>query len=72
MTGPTGNLLSPDGPVSHLLSLPLEFEKDASEILVGNSISLQDPATIWPNRALERRRAFQHLLNRYIKTMVIL
>ena len=72
MTGPTVNLLSSDGPASHLLSLPLAFEKDASEILVRNTISLQDPTTKWPNRSLERRRAFQHLLNRYIKTMAII
>lgn len=64
MTGPTGHLLSPDGPVPHLHSLSLEFDNDTSESLGRDIISLHDPATIWPSRSLERRRAFQHLLNR--------
>lgn len=66
MTGPTGQLLSTDASVSHLLSLPLDVENGTGEILARNTIGLHNPATIWPGRSLERRRAFQHFLNRCV------
>ena len=69
MTGPTRNILSPDTPTSHLHSLPLDFDDATGEILASNTISLHDPATIWPSRSIERQRAFQHLLNRCITAM---
>ena len=69
MTGPTGNLLSSSGPVSHILSLPLGLDNGINDVLAKNTIDLHDAATIWPSRSLERRRAFQHLLNRCIEIM---
>ena len=66
MIGPTRHLLSPNPLVTHLPSLPPD---DANGILVENTLNLHDPAAIWPNRSLERRRAFQHLLNRCITGM---
>ena len=67
MTGPTGHLLSSNGPVSHVLNIPLGLDNDINDILANNTIDLHDAATIWPSRSLERRRAFQHLLNRCIE-----
>ena len=67
MTGPTGHLLSSSGPVSNILNLPLGLDNGINDILAKNTIDLHDAATIWPSRSLERRRAFQHLLNRYIE-----
>ena len=69
MTGPTGNLLSSSGPVSHILSLPPGLDNGMNDVLAKNTVDLHDAATIWPSRSLERRRAFQHLLNRCIEIM---
>ena len=66
MTGPTSHLLSPESPGSHILGLPQGLEDATSEILARETISLHDPATTWPSRSFERRRAFQHLLNRRV------
>lgn len=66
MTGPTGPLLSSGEPVSHFLSLPLELDHDTRDILTRNTVDLHDGPTVWPSRSLERRRAFQHLLNRRV------
>ena len=72
MTGPTGNLLSSSGPVSHILSLPLGLDNGINDVLARNTIDLHDAITIWPSRSLERRSAFQHLLNRCIILMGVL
>ena len=69
MTGPTVNLLSSSGSVSHILSLPPGLDNGINDVLAKNTIDLHDAATIWPSRSLERRRAFQHLLNRCIEIM---
>ena len=69
MTGPTGNLLSSSGSVSHIPSLPLGLDNGLRDVLAKNTIDLHDTATIWPSRSLERRRAFQHLLSRCIEIM---
>ena len=69
MTGPTGILLSSSGSVSHILSLPPGLDNGINDVLAKNTIDLHDAATIWPSRSLERRRAFQHLLNRCIEIM---
>ncbi len=66
MTGPTTHLLASDAPVSYLSSLPLAFNNGTRDVLVSDTIDLHDAATVWPSRSLERRRAFQHLLNRCI------
>ena len=71
MTGPTSNLLSPESPGSHILGLSQGLEDAASEILGGETISLHDPGTTWPTRSFERRRAFQHLLNRRVNIEAI-
>ena len=71
MTGPTSHLLSPESPGSHILGLPLGLEDATSEILARETISLHDPTTKWPSRSFERRRAFQHLLNRRVNIMQI-
>ena len=69
MTGPTGHLLSSNESVSHLQDLPLRYDDDTRNILSRDTINLRNS---WPNRSLERRRTFQHLLNRCIVVGVIL
>lgn len=40
--------------------------KKAPEALVRDTIYLNDPAEVWPHRALESRRIFQNLLRRLV------
>lgn len=42
--------------------------KKAPEALVRDTIYLNDPAEVWPHRALESRRIFQNLLRRLVGT----
>lgn len=41
--------------------------KKAPEALVRDTIYLNDPAEVWPHRALESRRIFQNLLRRLVE-----
>lgn len=66
MTGSTAPLLFSGEPVPHFLSLPLDLDNGTRDILTRNTIDLHDGVTVWPSRSVERRRAFQHLLNRRV------
>lgn len=69
MTASTGPLLSSGESVSHFLTLPLELDNGTRDVLTRNTVDLHDGASVWPSRSLERRRAFQSLLNRRVAIM---
>lgn len=59
------SMQSPRGRRKQFATLP----KKAPHVLAQDTINLSSPAVVWPHRALESRRVFQELLQRFVSVV---